>query len=686
MESNASALKILFISAFALLLYPSLHAWGQDSSRIKTCPVLPAEGKNSFTIGNREPLLPSPLIKLPVKAVKPRGWLRNQLELMASGMVGHLNELSSWCKAEGSAWMSRTGEGEHGWEELPYWLKGFGDLGYLLENERIVGETRKWIEAVLSSQEEDGWFGPRSNKKNHDAWPNMIMLNVLQSFFDVTGDPRVIPFMTRYFRWEYSIPREDLLPGSWQKIRGGDNLASVYWLYNRTGEKWLLDLAKVIHGRTAPWAEGVASWHGVNICQSFREPAEYYQQAKERHLLEATEKVYSQVMDLYGQVPGGMFGADENCRPGYPDPRQAAETCSMVEFMLSFEMLLGITGNPLYADRCEEVAFNSLPAAFAPDYKGLHYLTAPNMVQLDREDKSPGLQNGGCMLTYSPWERYRCCQHNAAHGWPYFTEHLWMATPDNGLAAVLYAPCEVQAKVGKGVLVRIQEETGYPFGETVRMTLSCPEPVRFPLVLRIPRWTRNASVTLTNDRGAVPLGEEGTLKPSSFTRIERTWQDGDQITLVLPMEISVRVWKRNKNSVSVDRGPFTYSLKMGERWERSGGTDAWPEWEVFPTSPWNYGLVIDGSNPAACFEVRKRNGSLPDQPFTPENSPLEILAKGRRIPGWKMHAGLVGLLQQSPVRSSEPIEEITLIPMGCARLRISAFPVIGEGPDATEWK
>ena len=67
--------------------------------------------------------------------------------------------------------------------------------------------------------------------------------------------------------------------------------------------------------------------------------------------------------------------------------------------------------------------------------------------------------------------------------------------------------------------------------------------------------------------------------------------------------------------------------------------------------------------------------------------PIAFRAKAKRIPAWKMDAlDLVGKLQDSPVKSNEPTETITLIPMGAARLRISAFPQIGEGARSYEWK
>jgi hypothetical protein len=151
------------------------------------------------------------------------------------------------------------------------------------------------------------------------------------------------------------------------------------------------------------------------------------------------------------------------------------------------------------------------------------------------------------------------------------------------------------------------------------------------------------------------------------------------------MGIHLRTWEKNHNAVSVDYGPLTFSLKISERWSRCGGKEGWPEFEVFPASPWNYGLVFDEKTPAKSFKVRKR-ASLALQPFTPATAPIEIDATAKRVSAWKQdRLGLVGKLGPSPVRSDQPLETVTLIPMGAARLRITAFPVIGQGPEAREW-
>jgi hypothetical protein len=680
--------RCLSLSILALAGAPFLAA---QAPRVEFTPVLAADASHTPQKAR--------LSKLPAGAIRPEGWLRTQLELMANGFTGHLPELSKYCKFEGNAWVDANGEGANGWEEVPYWLRGFTSLGYALQDQRIIAESRRWIDGVIKTQRPDGYFGPRSNlsmagpgnTKMIDLWPNMIMLYALRTYYEATGDHRVIDLMTRYFEWQSRLPDDQLLPASWQKIRGGDDLDSLLWLYRRMdpltaplgggGEgQRLVALAGRIRARTADWTGGVASWHGVNFAECFREPAQFgldmsappgmarFGGPPPAALLQATVRNYDTAMRQYGQVPGGMFGADENARPGYSGPRQAAETCSMVEFMHSGEMLAALTGDPVWLDRAEDVAFNSLPASMTPDLKGLHYLTAPNQIQLDRANKAPTVQNSGDMFSYNPYQ-YRCCQHNSGFGWPYYAESLWMATPSGGLAAAFYAPSTVTAEVAGGEKVKVAEDTAYPFDGGVRLSLTSEKPVRFPLVLRVPGWSGAPSLTLNGRRLTVSASGLGWLT------IDRQWRTGDRVAIHFPMKIAVRRWEANKNSVSIDRGPLTYSLKIGETWQTypAGG---WSAYEVFPAGPWNYGLILDETNPAASISVSKDANTIAGQPFSQTAAPIELRMYARKIPAWKQESnGMVGDLPQSPAASAEPAEEITLIPMGCARLRISSFPV-----------
>jgi hypothetical protein len=656
--------------------------------------AIPANLRTPLYPGNRDPLRPSPLVKLPIGAIRPQGWLLEQLRLSADGMTGRLPEVSTWCKFDGNAWTDPHRQGRNGWEEVPYWLKGFGDLGYVLGDQRIIKENQRWVDAIIAAQADDGWFGPdglrTANDGKPDLWPHMPILNALQSNYEYTTaqghpDERIIKLMQRYFRWELNCPDDQFMHGYWPLMRTGDNLESVYWLYNRTGERWLLELAAKIDKHTPNWISSIPMWHNVNLAQGFREPAEFWMQNGSAKYLAGTQRAYDTVMDRYGQVPGGGFCADEMARPGFTDPRQGFETCGMVEYMHSFEMLTRITGSPAWADRCEDVALNDFPAALTPDLKGLHYLTSPNSVQLDQHNKHPDIDDRGEMISYSPGGAYRCCQHNHGMGWPYYAEELWGATSDGGLAASLYAPSTVTAKVNGGARVMLSETTDYPFGGVVKLALSWdqgrPATPTFPLYLRVPHWADGATVKV-NDQPVV-----ADAKPESYLVLNRTWHDGDSVELALPMHVSVRRWVKNKDSASVDYGPLTFALAVGEKWETYGDiAPGWPTYDVYATTPWNYGLVLDDADPAKGFTVTRRPGPVPPQPFTPESVPLTMTGPAKRIPNWqKDRFDMVGLLAQSPVRSDEPTETVSLIPMGADRLRISQFPVIGTGPDAHDW-
>lgn len=639
--------------------------------------------QNPNYANNRSPLQPSHFLKLPVGSIKPEGWLRKYLELQRDGLTGHLNEISAWLEKGNNAWL--TNGGDHGWEEVPYWLKGYGNLAYILGDENMINEAKTWIEAAINSQRPDGSFGPINMKGDKpELWAQMIMLWCLQSYYEYTNDSRVLTLMTNFFKWELSLPDDKFLEDYWENSRGGDNLLSVYWLYNKTGESFLLELAEKIHRNTADWTRPstLPNWHNVNVAQCFREPATYYMLDKDSALLAASYNVHHLIRRTFGQVPGGMFGSDENCRMGYIDPRQGVETCGMVEQMASDEIMLRMTGDPFWAEHCEDVAFNTYPAATMPDFKALRYITCPNHVISDSKNHHPGIDNSGPFLAMNPFSS-RCCQHNHAQGWPYYTEHLVLATPDNGAALALYASCKATMKVGNGQQIAIHEETNYPFDEVIRLTVQTDKEVEFPLYLRIPTWANQAQIHINGQKVTTPVTS------GQYACIRRTWKNDDKVELTLPMQLSLRTWQVNKNSVSVNYGPLTMSLKIQEKyvksdsketaigdsqWQKDADASQWPTYEIYPDSPWNYSLVLNKDNALKDFKVIKKQWPADNFPFTQESVPLEIKTVGRQIPSWKVDQyGLCHELPEADAPKREK-EEITLIPMGAARLRISAFP------------
>lgn len=699
-------LKGIFVAVFAVLAIGGAYGRGnghsgvgQGDSRVGqkrigadmsvTVVDTPGVGDNVSYHGFRKPLQQSPLIKLPVGKVQPKGWLRRCLELQRDGLNGHLVSISAWLDKNNNQWLSD--QGDHGWEEVPYWLRGYSSLAYILDDADMKKEAQVWFDAVLDNVKPDGFLGPRNNEGDKpEVWAQMVMLWALQTYHEATGDPRVLPAMTNYFKWEMKQPDDKFLEGLWEQKRGGDNMWSVLWLYNETGDASILPLMDKLHRNTSDWSRKgtLPNWHGVNVAQGFREPATYFMYNGDPAMRRASYNAFYEMRKRYGKMPGGMYAADENAREAYSDPRNGAETCAVVEQMASDELMLRFTGDPSWADHCEDVAFNTFPAAMTQDMKALRYITSANMAISDEKLHGPSIDNNlRGMLSMNPFSS-RCCQHNHGMGWPYFAEHLVMATRDNGLALTLYAANETEAKAGAdGTPVRLVEETRYPFEGNVLLTVNPEKEVEFPLYIRVPSWADGTVVKVNGKKLDV------SDIAGRYLRVTRRWKPGDKVGLHFPMNISSRVWEENKNSVSVNYGPLTLSLKIDERveahdsrdkafvqddshWQEGVDASRWPSYVLKPGSDWNYALKVNARNMPQDLQVHERAWPADDYPFAADKCPLTFTAKGVRIPSWGYDA--TGMTDELPDRfapRSPDAETIRLIPMGAARLRISAFPI-----------
>lgn len=339
---------------------------------------------------------------------------------------------------------------------------------------------------------------------------------------------------------------------------------------------------------------------------------------------------------------------------------------------------MSLSASPLPLPHCR-----ALPAAYTADFRALRYLTSRNMAVSDAENHNSNIDNSGPFLAIDPFSS-RCCQHNHGQGWPYYNNHLVMATYDNGLAATLYAANVTEALVGDSVKVTLTEDTKYPFEGDILFTLNTQQEVSFPLYLRIPAWAEGSRVSINGeDVDATPVA-------GKYVRIMRLWKDGDRVKLSMPMKMSTTVWKKNKYSISVNYGPLTLSLKIKERyverdskdtalgdsqWQSGVDASLWHSYEIFADSPWQYRLAVDRySVQPIQFEVIHKPWPADDFPFSQENTPLEFKTQGFLDTSWGFDAtGFTGLLPMGK-SGAGGTEEITLIPMGAARLRVSAFP------------
>lgn len=664
---------------------------------------------------NRSPLIAKPYLELPLGSIQPKGWLLTQLKNMQTGMTGTLDSIYPEVVGARNGWLGGDGDG---WERGPYWIDGLLPLAYILNDEQLIQKAQTWVEWTLNNQTEDGYIGPVPFEKEpaHEAglqrgmrkdwWPKMVMLKILQQYYSATQDERVIDCLTRYFKYQLeelpSTPLDHLT--LWANRRGGDNLQVVYWLYNITGDDFLLELGDLIYEQTFPWTtvfsnaenydDPVSPWHYtqvkrypfdekemkaltvskiggmhcVNFAQGLKQPVIYYQKDQQNHYVDAVKKALKDMKKYHGQ-PQGMYGGDEPLHG--TNPVQGVEFCSVSEEMFSLESILAITGDMEFADQLEKIVYNALPAQATDDFTARQYFQAANQVELTNKLETSYQTNShhGTDFVFGTLSGYPCCTTNMHQSWPKYVQNLYYATPDKGVASLLYAPSSVRLKVADGQDLQIEQETGFPFREDISFTLSLSEEASFPFHLRIPGWTSNPTISING----TPW--KGDIS-NNIAKINRKWQDGDVLKLTLPMHLRSTVW--HDFSQAVERGPLVYALKIRAEKRSKNLQDRYREFqEVFPLDAWNYGLLSkELSDLEANVKVVEKDwdGSYP---WNLENSPIELKIKGMKIPEWKLSNGAPYFpgFWGGYAKVPQPIEEITLVPYGCTTLRITEFPV-----------
>ena len=643
--------------------------------------------------------LPPVLTSLPLRQIHPSGWLGEQVRRSADGYFSHMDDVSYYLR-EKNGWLcwDMTAEdaaaeweesrklykynpyGEEryiysstAWEETAYWLRGANKLAALTKNERLVALCDRYFDALLASRRDDGYFGPESLRhvatksgSAPDLWPHFVMTEALIDRYDDTGDGRIVDLLRAFFDYCNDLPDEEFIPSrdecvEWQHIiqseRVCDAVPVILRVYRMTGDE---KLASLVGRLDKKWKEQFSpepDRHVVNFAERFRYYAQNYPFSRDRVDIETSRRKYEEHMDAWGQMPGGLYAADENTREGKTDPRQATETCAMGEIVRSFNVLASLTGESVWADRAERIMFNSYPASHTPDYSALHYLTADNQPELDDRDRD--YANKGMMTRYTAFW-YRCCQHNAGMSWPNFVQSMFAKTTD-GLALLSYGPAAAGTKIGDN-RVRIEESTDYPFDLSVKLTVTCDSP--FTLYLRVPSWDEGGSVKVGN--ASFPLEAK-----SGFVRL--TASDGDVITLCFKASVRYDRYPKNNDSVSVGLGPLDFSLRYREIWtdatphtDRSGRV--WVDKDVRAEDP-----VFPALDLSAPVTVKK--SPVTDDPFTPGSAPVVLTVRGKKAVLWGIgEDNTVMPVPPSPPKLEGEELSLELVPLGCMHARLSAFP------------
>lgn len=599
------------------------------------------------------------------KEIKPAGWLRQQLEIQAAGLSGNLDAV--WPDIRESAW---TGGGREGWERLPYWLDGFVPLAYLLDDEALKRKADRYIDAILSRQQPDGWLCPcaAEERARYDVWPFFLICKVLVTYEECTGDGRIEPAVSRALKCLHLHLRHMMF--QWAASRWFECLIPIAWLYRRAPDSWLLELADMLRFEGLNYRALFEDWkfrgprnewsyysHVVNLAMALKSEA-LWSLFSDRADLGFPEKMFSMLEQYHGTAVGHFTG--DECLSG-DSPIQGTELCGVVEAMFSDEVLFGVLGDKVWLDRLERLAFNALPATISADMWTHQYLQMTNQIACyDMGVKKIFRTDSGESNLFGLEPNFGCCTANFSQGWPKLALHTFYRKGDAVVSAVL-APSVLTTSV-KGVPVRIELSTLYPFRKTLKYSVTVSEPVSFPLRVRIPEWAESVRAN----------GKD--CETGEFFTAGTEWSGTQEVRVEFGWKPELR--ERPRGLFALHYGPLVFSLaiaeeKLRKEYVRNGVERKFPycDYEILPKSPWNYAFAGNS------FQVCENDGF--DRPFSRENPPLSVTADMAEI-DWGLEDGYEKICAEVP-RSAVPLsgpEKKLFLPYGCTDLRMTEMPRI----------
>ena len=601
------------------------------------------------------------------RSFRPSGWMKKQLEIQAAGLAGNLDRV--WRDVRDSAWIGGPADG---WERVPYWLDGFIDLAWLLDDADMQARAKRYIDGILTQQQPDGWLCPCSEEKRgeYDMWSLFLIGKVLVVWEKRTGDERVYPALYQAFRQLLDHLKVHFI-GRWGKYRWFEALIPISRLYRENPEPWMLELVELLRHQGVDFTEKLRNWRWTGKEKEWTFDAHVVNCAMELHSELLYQAFHPEKEDdgsafaagmlrklrQYHSMANGHFTGDE-CLSG-DSPIQGTELCGVVEAMFSAELLLAATGDGAWGDYLELLAFNALPAACSEDMWTHQYDQQTNQIGCRIEENQVYSTNSPDANIFGLEPNFGCCTANFGQGWPKLAANTFLLKEDTVTAALLL-PGTLSASLN-GADVKISQDTVYPFRDRGVLTVDAPESgAEFTVRIRIPGFARAAEV------------DGAAVAPGTYWECRKVWCGRSVIHWQLEMEI--KTIDRPSGMQAVQRGPLLYALPIAARWEkmeyvRDGVERKFPycDYELFAEEPWNYGFAGE--------ELQYAEQEMTDVPFSEKNPPCVIYADMQQIL-WPMHPGSLGVAAAEPASrtASGPVERKKLIPYGCTKLRMTEMP------------
>ncbi|KAG6845064.1 hypothetical protein H0H87_001126 [Tephrocybe sp. NHM501043] len=663
-------------------------------------------------------LLPPLYQRLPTGSIKPTGWALDQARIQADGLAGHLRDFDSY--VNGSIWVE-GGSIEYSdmHEAAPYWFNGQVALAFQLQDQRLIGQVRSFLDWTLDNQGSDGWIGPEAYVANATiprlVWPRyLVLLGLIQyAEADPSQTIRIVDAMHRFVAlandiWKTGQQGEPSMgfQFDYQYVRWEEFIYALEWLYDNAPqgkEALLLETMQLVRNQGFSWKNhwytdadfpkvSVTSFtqqtHGVNNAEALKSEALAW-----RFTGDATDKqnTFDRLNLIYGfhGRASGTFASDEHLAG--LDPSRGTELCTVVEQIFSLATIYQTFGNNSVADRVEKLAYNALPAGIMHDWWSHQYDQEVNQIWAQSMDPSPWGNNGPDSNVFGFEPNYPCCTVNHPQAYPKFWAHSFFANhTGNTLIHALLGPATFSGTVGASNAVSVVVDSLYPFGSTLKYTVTATQP--FTFAVRIPNWAQNYLSTISvNNKKATSLSPGlDSLQAVKVITTKTT-------TILIALHAPIEVEDRFNGAVAITRGALNYAVEISYNTTTTPGirsvqalndvkrlfpdapaqyltaTDSHTQdHKLLPTSEWR--VAIDPSTITA-QDNSSNLSKLPYYVWAPGSSPVTMTALACQI-SWDLSKGTASAPPVSPNKCAGPIFTAKLVPFASAKLRLGEIPTM----------
>ena len=611
-----------------------------------------------------------------IEGMKAEGWMKEALTTQRNGLTGHIQVAVAPFDKEG--WGDATQKKMDRWEDFEqtgYWADGALRCGYLIDDPELTQRVKEWIDFQIDHPKEDGFIGPEL----HDLWPHVVFFRVIMAEYSRNPSPKIIKALSNHYK---NAARSQTLIKTggpeWDfNERTMLHIEMLCWLYQQTNDAFFIEKAentyKAFCSRKSPFtmqaflSDEVPIVHSVSSFETLKIPVILYINTGKKEYLDAAihgiQKVYK-YHGLADGIPSGNEAHDGNM------PNEVHETCCVSDAQWALGYFLQATGDVQWADLMEKICFNAAFSVVWKDFKSLQYYSSPNQVIAKNNSSFCMYVGGQDRMAYRIAHGPACCNGNMNRMIPLFCSRQWMKKGDNGIVAAMYAPSSFTTKLkGSKNEITIQEETNYPFEETIRFRMKMKRSTPFSFWLRIPQWCKGASITVNGQAADI------VCKAGTFVEVQRKFSDGDIIELKLPMK--AKSVSMPYDGVAFERGPLVFSLNVKAQEEITETRELdgikFQSRILTPLSEWNY-APVDTEN----IEVVNSNDY--SNIWNPETTPVRLKVKAVTVTNWQLYRDNFTPYMPSVIRKGEE-KVIELVPVGTTVLRMTVFPDIRRIPE-----